>query len=209
MSAAGAMRWRLIVMAKAPVAGQVKTRLIPALGADGAAALAARLLAHTIEQAEAAAPATLELCVAPDPAHPAFADWAARPGWQWSAQGAGDLGARMDRALTRALAGAPAALLIGTDAPELNAARLREAAQALREHDAVFIPALDGGYALVGLRRPAPTLFDGVAWSTPAVMAATRERAAAAGLRWAELAPVADIDEPADLARLPAAWRQG
>ena len=69
--------------------------------------------------------------------------------------------------------------------------------------------ALDGGYALVGLRRPAPTLFDGIAWSTPAVMAATRDRAAAAGLRWAELAPVADIDEPADLARLPASWRRG
>ena len=104
MNAAGAMRWRLIVMAKAPVAGQVKTRLIPALGAEGAAALAARLLAHTIEQAEAAAPAQRELCVAPDPAHPAFADWAGRPGWRWSAQGTGDLGARMDRALTRALA---------------------------------------------------------------------------------------------------------
>jgi rSAM/selenodomain-associated transferase 1 len=207
--AAGPMPWRLIVMAKAPAAGLAKTRLIPALGADGAAALAARLLAHAIEQAEAAAPAAREMCVTPDPAHPAFAAWAGRPGWQWSAQGAGDLGARMDRALTRALAAAPAALLIGTDAPALDAARLCEAAQALREYDTVFVPALDGGYALVGLRRPVPALFDGVAWSTPAVMAATRERAAAAGLRWAELAPVADIDEPADLARLPASWRRG
>ena len=200
---------RLIVLAKAPVAGQAKTRLIPALGAAGAAALAARLLAHAVAQAEAAAFASRELCVAPDPAHPAFAELSARPGWDWAAQGEGDLGQRMERALTRALGAHDGALLIGSDAPELGAARLREAAAALADHDAVFVPALDGGYALVGLRRSAPALFEGMAWSTPTVMARTRERAAAAGLRWAELAPVADIDEPADLARLPAGWQPG
>jgi rSAM/selenodomain-associated transferase 1 len=195
----------LIVFAKAPVAGQAKTRLIPALGAEGAAALAERLLVHTLAQAAAAGFDALELCAAPDTAHPALQRAAAAQGATLAAQGEGDLGARMDRALNRALAVHERALLIGTDAPALDAPALRAAARALVGHDAVFVPALDGGYALVGLTRPAPTLFAGIAWSTPSVMAATRERARAAGLRWAEQPAVADIDEPADLIHLPAA----
>ena len=86
---------------------------------------------------------------------------------------------------------------------------LRSAALALDGHDAVFVPALDGGYALVGLSRPAPGLFAGMTWSTAQVMSETRERARAAGLRWAELPPVADIDVAADLVHLchlPGAW---
>jgi hypothetical protein len=71
----------------------------------------------------------------------------------------------------------------------------------------VFVPALDGGYALVGLTRPAPALFMGMTWSTSQVMARTRERARQAGLHWAELPAVADIDEPDDLLHLPAGWR--
>ena len=84
---------------------------------------------------------------------------------------------------------------------------MTQAREALRTHDAVFVPALDGGYALVALRRPAPALFEDIAWSTDTVMARTRERAAAAGLSLAELAPVADIDEPADLIHLPPHWQ--
>jgi glycosyltransferase A (GT-A) superfamily protein (DUF2064 family) len=92
---------------------------------------------------------------------------------------------------------------------------LHDAAAALATHEAVFVPALDGGYALVGLCQPPPApprLFDGIPWSTPQVMALTRERLAALGLRGAELAPLPDIDEPADLAHLPPHWpeaRQG
>jgi glycosyltransferase A (GT-A) superfamily protein (DUF2064 family) len=112
----------------------------------------------------------------------------------------------MSRALARALALHRCALLLGSDAPGLDAAALRAAAAALESHDAVFVPALDGGYALVGLTCPAPTLFAGMAWSTSRVMADTRERARRAGLRWAELPPVADIDEPADLAHVPTEW---
>lgn len=197
----------VLVFAKAPRPGLAKTRLAPALGADGAAALAARLLDHAVAQAVAAAVGPVTLCTAPDTADPAFAALAARHPLRLAAQGDGDLGARMHRAFVAALADAPAALLIGTDAPSLDADRLRAAAWELQHHDAVFVPAVDGGYALVGLRRPAPTLFDGMAWSTAQVMADTRERAAAAGLRWAELPPVHDIDEPADLAHLPAGWR--
>lgn len=197
----------LIVFAKAPQPGQAKTRLIPALGAAGAAALAERLLHHTMEAALAAGCAAVELCVTPAAAHHAFLRYAGRPGCTIGLQGDGDLGARMDRALTRALARWPQALLIGTDAPALDAAQLRAAAGALAAPaDAVFVPALDGGYALVGLRRPAPALFADLAWSTAGVMAETRRRAEAAGLRWTELPAVPDIDEAADLVHLPPGW---
>ena len=200
---------RLIVFAKAPAAGQAKTRLIPALGREGAAALAARLLDQTVAQAAAAAARLgggVELCVTPGLDHPQFAALQARHGLELSVQGEGDLGQRMHRALARALQHHTTAVLIGTDAPALDAAMLEAAAAALALHDAVFVPALDGGYALVGQRRPCATLFEGMAWSTPQVMAATRERALQAGITWAELPAVADIDEPADLVNLPAGW---
>jgi uncharacterized protein len=204
--------WRdtaLIVFAKAPVAGQAKTRLMPALGAEGAAALAARLLQHTLAQAAAAGFDVLELCAAPDATHPLLVEAAAAHGAVLSVQGDGDLGVRMQRALSRRLATHARVLLIGTDAPALDAAALRDAAEALAAHDAVFVPALDGGYALVGLARQAaapPRLFEGLAWSTATVMAETRLRAAELGLRTALQAPLADIDEPADLVHLPPHW---
>jgi hypothetical protein len=112
----------------------------------------------------------------------------------------------MAQALDRALAVSDSVLLMGTDLPALTAAVLQQAARALEGADAVFVPALDGGYGLFGLRRPVPSLFDDMVWSTPQVMADTRLRLAAAGLRHIELEPLADIDEPADLARLPAGW---
>lgn len=196
----------LIIFAKAPVAGLAKTRLIPALGAAGAAALAERLLDHAVAQGMAARFGAVELCITPDAGHPAFQRLAAAHRLALTAQGDGDLGARMQRALARVLSRHARALLIGTDAPGLDAPRLQQAARALADHDAVFVPALDGGYALVGLRRPAPTLFADIAWSTATVMAVTRERAAAAGLHIAELPPVADTDEAADLRHLPAGW---
>jgi rSAM/selenodomain-associated transferase 1 len=203
-------RTRLVVMAKAPVAGQAKTRLAPALGAEGAAALAARMLEHTLQAARESGLGEVTLACAPDASHPAFAAQAARGGLALVGQGDGGLGARMQRAFAQAFAaGAGRVLLIGTDAPALDAARLREAAAALATHDAVFVPTADGGYVLVGLARPAPfSLFDDAAlpWSTPRVMAATRERLAAARWRWAELPTLHDIDEPADLVHLPAAW---
>lgn len=201
---------QVIVFAKAPVAGQAKTRLIPALGAAGAAALAERLLDHAVAQAVAARLGRVELCVAPSMAHPAFQRLQARHSLRLTRQSRGDLGQRMHRALAQALSSAPAGtprgdarvLLIGSDAPALNAAVLRAAAAALADADVVLVPALDGGYVLIGLRRPAPALFAGVAWSTGQVLAQTRQRAAAAGLRLVELPALSDIDEPADLVQL-------
>jgi rSAM/selenodomain-associated transferase 1 len=202
---------RLIVFAKAPQPGRAKTRLVPALGVHGAAALAERLLDHAVHQASLAVqawPGTLELCAAPDATHRVFRRLAVEHGLTLTEQGEGDIGHRMHRALARALAeqGSEGALLMGSDLPSLTAARLLLAAEALLSHDAVFVPALDGGYGLVGLKRPAPALFDGVAWSTPQVLAQTRAKARKAGLSVAVLDPIADIDEPADLVHLPAGW---
>lgn len=199
----------VIVFAKAPVAGQAKTRLIPALGAAGAARLAERLLRHTLAQAVLAGVGPVELCCSPDASHPVLAELALQHRVTIGLQGEGDLGERMSRALSRALQSHPAALLIGTDAPALDAPFLRDASAALRDHDAVFGPALDGGYTLVGLARTVPGLFDAMAWSTPRVMMHTRKRIRMLGLRHAELRTLADIDEPADLIHLPTAWRAG
>ena len=195
----------LTVLAKAPLPGLAKTRLIPALGSEGAARLAERLLAHTLAQARAAGFGRLRLLGSPDATHPAFQAQAG--GAELGAQRGQDLGERMHNALLEGLSGHARALLIGTDAPRLDAARLHQAAEALREVDAVFVPALDGGYALVGLRaHPQPALFQGMVWSTPRVMAETRQRLQAAGLRHLELDPVGDVDEPDDLVHLPAGW---
>jgi rSAM/selenodomain-associated transferase 1 len=196
----------LIIFAKAPVAGLAKTRLIPALGAQGAAALALRLLEHMVAMGLAAEFDHLELCTTPDIHHGAFQRLAARHALALTTQKGSDLGERMDHALTRALGTHSRVLLAGTDAPSLDTAVLREAAAALNNFEAVFVPALDGGYVLVGLTRAASSLFNDMQWSTPQVMQATRARAAAAKLRWTELAPVADIDEPADLVHLPSGW---
>ena len=196
----------VIVFAKAPRAGYAKTRLIPALGAEGAASLARRLLEHAVAQARAAELGSVELCCAPDATDRDLAAFAESGAVSLSDQGEGDLGQRMARALNRTLHQHAHVLLIGTDAPGLDTSMIRSAAAALETDDAVFVPALDGGYALVGLRRPAPWLFDAIPWSTPAVMALSRERLVQAGWRHAELAPLADIDEPADLVHLPAGW---
>lgn len=196
----------ILVFAKAPVPGLAKTRLSPALGEAGAAALAERMLHHALAQATAADVGPVELCAAPDATHPALQAAAAEHGVGLTEQGGGDLGHRMHRALARCLRHHGRALLIGTDAPALDAAVLRRAATTLNTHDAVFVPALDGGYALVGQRRADPRWFSDMRWSHDRVMEDTRERLRAAGVRWVELPPVADIDEPADLVHLPPGW---
>jgi rSAM/selenodomain-associated transferase 1 len=197
----------LIVFAKAPVPGFAKTRLAVALGADGAARLAERLLEATIHEAVASRIGPVTLCCDPDLTHPAFVRLVMLHPIELEVQGDGDLGTRMQRALDHALRTHRRAVLIGTDAPGLDAALLREAAEALVDHDAVFGPASDGGYTLVGLARAAPrSLFTGIAWSTARVMAQTRVRIAELGLTHVELRELADVDEPADLVHVPSAW---
>jgi rSAM/selenodomain-associated transferase 1 len=186
----------IAVLAKAPVAGLAKTRLIPALGAEGAAALQARLIAHTIEVAHAAGNVTL--WVTPDERHPAFRNLPSDVSVK--RQPEGDLGARM---LAAAQAVDGPVLIVGTDCPALTAAHLKAATAVLHQgNDAVVIPADDGGYVLIGMNLPQPALFENMQWSTPAVMEETRRRLRAAYLGWREPARLWDVDEPADLERL-------
>lgn len=195
----------VIVFAKAPVPGEVKSRLAGVLGQEGAARLAARMLDDALARAKAAEVGPVELCCAPDASHPRF-QTAAESGVQLTLQGEGDIGVRMRRALEDALLRHPRALLMGTDSPGLDTTRLRRAAQALVAHDAVCVPATDGGYVLIGLARPCPQLFDGIAWSTSEVMSQTHRRAAEARIALYVLDPVHDIDEPEDLVHLPKDW---
>lgn len=200
---------RILVFAKAPLPGRVKTRLMPALGAEGAAALAKRMLELALAQALAADIGPVELCMSPAPDAPAWAGIPLPAGIETSDQGEGDLGERMARAARRVIGRGEAVLLTGTDCPELNAARLAEAARQLDSHDAVLYPALDGGYPLLGLNAFDPGLFCDMPWSTAAVARLTLERMA--GLHWRVWTgeTLRDIDEPADLAHLPRALAPG
>lgn len=194
---------RIIVFAKAPVAGRVKTRLIPVLGADGAAVLARRMLDHALIVASAADVGSLELCASPAVMHPDWRNISLPAGCEISDQGDGDLGMRMARAAQRGLALGQHVLLIGADCPMLSVQHLRDAAAALLEHDAVLLPAHDGGYLLLGLKIHAASLFEEMPWSTPQVAELTLARMAALGWRVAVLAALPDIDMPEDLIHLP------
>lgn len=195
-------RPRLVVFAKAPVAGQAKTRLIPALGAEGAAALARTMLDHTLAQARVSQAGEVELCMSPAPGDVAWNGWRLPAGIAPTDQGDGDLGARMARAVRRVTAQQPV-LLFGTDCPALDAAAIRAAADALQQHDAVLVPVADGGYVLIGLKRPCPELFADMAWSTPTVAAETLRRLDRLGCSTWIAPTLHDIDEPADLVHLP------
>lgn len=194
---------RILVFAKAPLPGRVKTRLIPALGAEGAARLAAEMLERALAQARAAGVGPVELCMSPAPGHPDWAVIPLAPDLHASDQGSGDLGERMARAAKRHLDNDTAVLLTGTDCPDLTARRLSEAARRLADHDAVMHPAEDGGYVLLGLNAFAAELFADMPWSTPRVARLTRARMAALGWRVWVGETLRDIDEPADLAGRP------
>lgn len=190
---------RIVIFAKAPLPGLAKTRLIPALGAQGAADLARRFLTHTVDAALAAQVGAVELCVSPAPTDPVWQTFNLSQAVQWTDQGVGDLGQRMARAAQRVLDGGESVLLIGTDCPGLDAAQLQRAAHALQRSDAMLLPTFDGGYVLLGLNRFHPSLFSGIAWSTDSVATETLRRMNALDWRVARHATVHDIDEPADL----------
>ena len=177
----------LIVFAKAPVPGVAKTRLAETLGMEGAARLAKRMLEETLLHAVASEVGPVELCCHPGVSHLVFQSAAKRLGVALTRQGKGDLGARMQRAIERALQTYRQVLLIGTDAPQLDAGRIRQAQRALQTHPAVFVPAHDGGYVLVGVSRSIPEVFQDIAWSTAEVMPQTRQRLQAAAIDYVEL----------------------
>jgi rSAM/selenodomain-associated transferase 1 len=201
-------RCRVIVFARAPQPGKVKTRLIPALGEAGAAALHRRLVMHSLDASVTAGFGPVELWCAPDAGDPFFRECERGFGVSLHPQGDGDLGARMQHAFESALAHAGRAILVGSDIPALSAQYLRDAEGALAGGDDVVIgPAEDGGYVLIGLSRCDPELFREIPWGGPKVLPETRRRIAALRWRLSELPALWDVDRPEDLERLPEEMR--
>lgn len=186
---------RVVVFTRWPTPGLVKTRLIPAVGPDGAAAIHCRLTETTLAAVRGAGlvaevritGATVE----------AFAGWLGGD-MTYVDQGEGDLGARLARA-----ADAAPVILLGSDVPDLTAAHLREAVAALTDYPAAIGPAEDGGYWLLGLRAPSPWVFADMPWSTDKVFALTMGRFGDRDLEPEVLATLADLDTPEDLRRWP------
>jgi rSAM/selenodomain-associated transferase 1 len=196
----------IVVLAKAPQAGRVKTRLAAVLGDAGAARLHARLVERAVATAREARCGAVELHGSP--AHHRFLRaLARRHGVRLVAQARGDVGERMYAAFRRTLRLHARVVLIGSDCPALTPGDLREAVRLLRGNDAVIAPAEDGGYPLIGLTRVSVRLFEDVPWSTGEVMARTRARLALLGWRARELRTLWDVDRAADLVRLGKARR--
>jgi uncharacterized protein len=193
----------LLVFLKWPEPGLAKTRLIPALGPDTAAAVY-RLLAQAA--IDASRPEAHEydrlFCFSPADAESRMKGWL--PGEAVWPQPGGDLGQRMASAFAEAFRrGSRRVAIIGTDVPAISRETVSDAFCGLDSADLVLGPAHDGGYYLVALERPHPELFAGIAWSTPRVLAETRDRAEAIGLRTHLLEPMSDVDDVDDLA---ASW---
>lgn len=195
-----------MIFAKAPRPGFAKTRLIPALGARAAADLARRLLTHTVREAAAAEIGAVELCVTPSLGEEGWPAEVKAAEVLWTEQGEGDLGDRLARAAQRVIDSGESVLLLGTDCPELRAARLRKAARSLRRFDATMFPTADGGYALLGLNRFEPSLFSEMAWSTKIVAPETMRRLSRLNWTVKTHTVLHDIDEPVDLEWLPRSW---
>ncbi len=192
----------VIVFAKAPIEGQAKTRLIPAIGATAATQLYCAMVHKALKTATQAGLGQVILCCAPDEHHDFFATCARKYNVMLMSQSGGDLGTRMFDALHQGLQKYACALIIGTDCPALSMSDLCDAAAALTSHEVVVVPAEDGGYVLIGAARADARLFNDIAWSGPHVMRDTRRNVDLMGWRVKELHMLWDVDVPADLQRL-------
>jgi rSAM/selenodomain-associated transferase 1 len=196
---------QIAVLARAAVPGAAKTRLIPALGATGAAALQAHLTRLALQRACTLGVAVV-LWLDGDP-DDELLPLVRSLGVELRSQPPGDLGTRMLAALHGASDAGCAGLVIGTDCPAQRSEDLARAAALLRDHAVVLQPAHDGGYVLIGMRQPEPRLFTAMPWGSDAVLATTRARLRDAGLTWAELRPLPDVDRPDDVAQaVRAGW---
>ncbi|HEU0079716.1 MAG TPA: TIGR04282 family arsenosugar biosynthesis glycosyltransferase [Longimicrobiaceae bacterium] len=194
----------VLVFVRAPQAGRVKTRLAAAIGEAAALRVYVRLAEHAVAQARESG-AALRVHFTPADAGEAVRAWLGA-GAAYLPQAEGDLGERMRSAFEAAFAaGFRRVVVVGSDLPELTAALLRRALDLLDGHDAVLGPARDGGYWLLGLRRPVPEAFAGIAWSTAGVLDRTVARLRAEGIEPALLEPLGDVAEAADL---PPGWRE-
>ena len=198
----------LVIFAKAPIAGQVKTRLCPPLTPDEAATLHGSFVIDMLERTKVAAiklklPIDRYLACAPSSTLVFFQIMEERQSVKLIDQVGDDLGARMEQTFATLFGkGYQRVFIVGTDVPSLPLDHYKQALALLDTHDVVLGPALDGGYYLIGLKRPRPELFAGIAWSTDRVLAATQEKAASLGLKLALIPSWRDVDSVDDLQAL-------
>jgi uncharacterized protein len=192
----------LVVFTRFPEIGKTKTRLIPFLGAEGAANLQHQMTEHTITQVnqfKASTNVSVEVCFAGGDV-PSMETWLGND-FIYQPQGDGDLGERMMRSLTRAFAyNATKVVIIGTDCPDIDINILNLAFNHLDRSDVVLGPAVDGGYYLIGLKYPHPQLFMNINWGTSDVFQQTIDTICQLNLLVTQLIYLADIDRPEDLA---------
>jgi uncharacterized protein len=194
----------VIVFAKAPIPGQAKTRLIPALGAEQAALLHAALTERAITTAQKCGAEDVELCCTPN-SEAAFFQYCAEDfDVSLTDQGDGDLGERMLRAFDSALEHIERVIIVGADCPALTAKHIQNAAKALDNGDVVLMPAEDGGYVLIGATRTHAKMFAGINWGISSVLAEQRRNLDACGLTFIETETLWDVDRPEDLPRVKA-----
>ena len=199
---------RIIIFTKAAQAGFTKTRLIPALGKQGAANLAKKMLIHTLNQSLEAGVGPVEMCVTPPPTDSIWQEFAVLGDLEYSDQGTGDLGERLSRVTQRVIDRGESLLIIGTDCTQLTATHLQQAKESLHNFDSILIPATDGGYVLFGLNFFHASLFESIKWSTDTVYAETTERLETLGRTIKIFPSMNDIDEPKDLKFLPSTWKE-
>ncbi len=203
---AAVMPERLIVFTRFPDPGKTKTRLIPELGAKGAARLQRQMTEHIIATA---AMVSNRLGLTIEVRHEGgnaglLQEWLG-PQFSYRPQGPGDLGRRMERAFEAAFRDSKGAtVIVGSDIPGISPDIIQQAFEGLQKNDLVLGPALDGGYYLIGMKKtiPAetyPRLFDGINWGTGEVLSQTLQTARESGLRFVLLESLADVDRPVDL----------
>jgi rSAM/selenodomain-associated transferase 1 len=194
---------RIIVFAKAPIPGEVKTRLLSSMDPLAVTTLHEKLVLHSLDTAVESNVGPIELWCSPSKEHPFFLRCAEKFQIELHQQTEGDLGRRMAHAFSETFKRAPMALLMGSDCPSLTPDDLKKAKRILMQGvSAVIIPAEDGGYVLIGLRQYEPTLFEGIFWGTESVLKETRERLRQLRWDWQELPPRWDVDRPEDVERL-------
>ncbi|MEQ1636017.1 MAG: TIGR04282 family arsenosugar biosynthesis glycosyltransferase [Methylococcales bacterium] len=190
------------IFCKAPVAGQVKTRLMPQLSAEQAAAVHQQLSLRTFALVSSLKLCPVQLWCAPSIQHPFFIKAAEDYSLSLYTQANGDLGERMDSALKTGLKNFAKVLLIGSDCPSFTAEDFITALRALStDNDLVIAPTEDGGYSLIGLKSPQPELFKDIPWSSAAVFTRTLAKLTALGLQAVELRTQWDVDTHADYVR--------
>jgi uncharacterized protein len=195
----------VLIFTKSPEPGKVKTRLIPALGEQGAARLYTSLLQREVDWIAQQTPYAMELWATPDTDHPVLRELSEQHGLSVLPQQGSDLGERMGYATKDALSRFKQVVLLGVDCPALTPWHLQRAFDWLAAgSDAVLGPADDGGYVLLGLRHWHPELFQGHAWGSAEVAASTRQALRRIGWRWQELPLLWDLDRPEDLAKYEA-----